>query len=281
MEKNSIVTERIYNAPIEKVWKAITDKAQMKEWYFDLSEFKPEKGFKFSFSGGDDKVQFLHECEILIVEPPKKLAYSWTYPEYEGYSVVTFELFEEGPKQTRLKLTHEGVDSFPKNNPNFAVSSFTGGWDFILGQSLKKYVETEIIQKTISITAPADVIWNIVLNPDNQWGMAFGGGSFVETDWNIGSQVVWLDTDGEVGARGIVKEHRKAAYLQVDMFDDVDADPTSETGEYSEKYSLVDHKDGTCTLSLESGPLAKRYTDEHAGMWENAIKIIKDLSEGK
>ena len=34
-----IVIERTYNAPVEKVWKAITDKEEMKQWYFDLDAF--------------------------------------------------------------------------------------------------------------------------------------------------------------------------------------------------------------------------------------------------
>ncbi len=144
METKPLIVERTYNAAIEKVWKAITDKDQMKEWYFELQEFRPEKGFKFSFSGGDDKVQYLHVCEVLEADPPNKLSYSWTYPEHNnGYSVVTFELFEEGAQKTRLKLSHEGTESFPKDDPNFALASFTAGWNAIIGESLKKYVERE------------------------------------------------------------------------------------------------------------------------------------------
>ncbi|HEY1009998.1 MAG TPA: SRPBCC domain-containing protein, partial [Daejeonella sp.] len=52
METKPLIVERTYHAPIERVWKAITNKDQMKEWYFDLSEFRAEKGFKFSFVGG-------------------------------------------------------------------------------------------------------------------------------------------------------------------------------------------------------------------------------------
>ncbi len=44
MKTEPFVIERTYNAPISKVWKAITDKEEMKEWYFDLAEFKPEVG---------------------------------------------------------------------------------------------------------------------------------------------------------------------------------------------------------------------------------------------
>ena len=50
-EDQPIIVERTYNAPIEKVWNAITNKDEMKKWYFDLAEFKAEPGFEFQFYG--------------------------------------------------------------------------------------------------------------------------------------------------------------------------------------------------------------------------------------
>jgi uncharacterized protein YndB with AHSA1/START domain len=139
-DKN-IVIERIYNAPVEKVWKALTDKEQMKQWYFDIPAFKPEVGFEFQFSGqGHKGEQYLHLCKVTDVVKGKKLAYSWTYQGLEGYSVVTFELSSEGDK-TRLKLTHEGLETFPKNNADFAKESFMEGWAFIIGKSLQEFLE--------------------------------------------------------------------------------------------------------------------------------------------
>ena len=44
---------RFLDAHISDVWTAITDKTWMKQWYFDLQEFKPEVGFTFEFVGGD------------------------------------------------------------------------------------------------------------------------------------------------------------------------------------------------------------------------------------
>jgi len=38
-----IVIERTYNAQIEKVWNAITNREQMKQWYFDIADFKAEE----------------------------------------------------------------------------------------------------------------------------------------------------------------------------------------------------------------------------------------------
>jgi uncharacterized protein YndB with AHSA1/START domain len=140
MTNQPFVIERVYKAPVEKVWRALTDKNQMKQWYFDLAEFKPEVGFEFSFTGGKDDKTYLHLCKITEVIPPKKLAYSWRYEGFEGYSVVTFELFDEG-SETRLKLTHSGLETFPEHNPDFASENFAEGWTAITGISLANFLE--------------------------------------------------------------------------------------------------------------------------------------------
>ncbi|NJD22333.1 MAG: SRPBCC domain-containing protein [Melioribacter sp.] len=140
MNNEPIIIERTYNAPTTKVWKAISDKNEMKKWYFDLAEFKPEVGFEFQFYGGKEERQYLHLCRITEVVVGKKLTYSWRYDGYEGISYVTFELFNEG-NQTRLILTHKGLESFPVSNPDFGKENFVEGWTHIVGISLKEFVE--------------------------------------------------------------------------------------------------------------------------------------------
>ena len=140
MINEPFVIERTFNAPVSAVWKAITDKNEMKNWYFHLTEFKPETGFEFEFSAGREEQQYLHRCKITEVVPEQKLTYSWQYAGYEGNSFVTFELFEEG-RSTRLKLTHQGLETFPKGNPDFAKEGFAEGWKYIIGQSLAGYLE--------------------------------------------------------------------------------------------------------------------------------------------
>ncbi|SFW78142.1 SRPBCC family protein [Chitinophaga sancti] len=139
MSNQVIVIEETFNAPVEKVWQALTDKEKMKQWYFNLDDFKAERGFKFSFPGqGHKGEQYIHLCEVTIAVPLQKLQYSWQYKDYEGYSTVTFELFDEGDK-TKLKLTHEGLDSFPRH-PDFAADSFSRGWTHLMTISLKEYL---------------------------------------------------------------------------------------------------------------------------------------------
>lgn len=73
MNNQPIIIERTFNAPTSTVWRAMTDKKEMKIWYFDLPEFKAETGFCFQFSGGKDADnQYLHYCEVIEVIVEKK-----------------------------------------------------------------------------------------------------------------------------------------------------------------------------------------------------------------
>ena len=140
MKTEPFVIERTYNAPADKVWQAITDKDKMKQWYFELEAFEPEVGFGFRFYGGSEQQQYLHICKVTEVEPGRKLTHSWQYDGYPGASFVTWELFDEGDK-TRVKLTHAGLETFPSGSPDFARDSFAKGWTYIVGTSLKEYLE--------------------------------------------------------------------------------------------------------------------------------------------
>jgi uncharacterized protein YndB with AHSA1/START domain len=136
-----IIIERTFNAPVDKVWSALTDKDQMKQWYFDLPDFRPEVGHEFQFYAGDEKKQWLHLCKVTEVDPGKKITYSWRYDGYGGNSFVSFELFPQANK-TILKLTHAGLESFPGETvPELKKENFVEGWNQIIGKSLKEFLE--------------------------------------------------------------------------------------------------------------------------------------------
>jgi uncharacterized protein YndB with AHSA1/START domain len=141
MENEPVVVERVFDVPSGRVWGAITDKDQMRIWYFNIVSFKPFPGFEFQFEGGSPQKTYTHLCKVTEVEEGRKIAYSWKYRDYPGASLVNFELFPEGSR-TRLRLTHSHVESFPQDIPDFARSNFEMGWTEIIGNSLKKYLET-------------------------------------------------------------------------------------------------------------------------------------------
>jgi uncharacterized protein YndB with AHSA1/START domain len=140
-KNNPLIVERTFNAPVERVWKAISTREEIGEWSFDMKKFKAEIGFKFEFYAGKDDVKYLHRCQVTEVIPHKKLAYTWRYEGHPGNSLVTIELFAEG-KKTHLKLTHTGLETFPQT-ADFKRSNFVAGWNMLLGTHLKKFVETK------------------------------------------------------------------------------------------------------------------------------------------
>jgi uncharacterized protein YndB with AHSA1/START domain len=140
----ALVIERTFNAPVARVWKALTDVEQMRQWYFELKEFKPEVGSEFEFSVEHKGMNYHHLCKITEVIPQKKLVHTWRYKGHEGNSLVTFELFAEGNK-TRLKLTHDGLDSFPKT-PAFARENFKQGWTAMTAE-LQEFLEGTASEK--------------------------------------------------------------------------------------------------------------------------------------
>lgn len=136
-----IIKEVTINAPVNVVWDAITDKEQVKHWSFDIPDFKAEVGHEFTFWGGDETKQFLHICRVLEVIPEQKLSYTWRYENSKGDSVVTYELFKESDNSTRVKLTHAGLEVFANDGPDFARTNFVAGWEDIIGNLLKNYIE--------------------------------------------------------------------------------------------------------------------------------------------
>jgi uncharacterized protein YndB with AHSA1/START domain len=138
--QDPIIVERVFAASPKAIWRALTDKHEMKQWYFDLPDFKPEVGFRFSFTGGPSpERQYVHLCEITESIPCVKLSYTWCYEGYTGESIVSFELIPQAEK-TLLRLTHAGLHTFPRENPDLARHNFEAGWDDIVNRSLETYV---------------------------------------------------------------------------------------------------------------------------------------------
>ncbi len=162
MKDELLVVERTFDAPVALVWKTLTSRDDMKQWSFDVREFEPRVGFEFEFDVEHQGFKYCHRCKVSEAVPNKRLAYTWRYEGHAGDSLVTFELFAEG-KKTRLRLTHEGLETFPKL-PAFAKANFAAGWTEIVGTSLKNFVEGrhagEMILTRV-FDAPRELVWEL------------------------------------------------------------------------------------------------------------------------
>lgn len=107
---SSIRTDTFLAHPPERVWRALTDPGVLASWLMP-NDFEPRVGHRFTFrtdpvpaQGFDGVVR----CEVLALEPPRRLAISWAGGSLLE-TTVTWSLVPEG-SGTRLFLTHDGFD---------------------------------------------------------------------------------------------------------------------------------------------------------------------------
>lgn len=76
-ETRSVVIEReVAHAP-EKVWRALTEGALIEQWLM-ANDFQPVVGHRFTFRATPvPGWSGIIECEVKVVDPPQRLAYSW------------------------------------------------------------------------------------------------------------------------------------------------------------------------------------------------------------
>jgi len=91
-ETRSVVVEREFPHPPEKLWRALTQPHLIEEWLMKHN-FKPVVGHSFNLRG---KWGGVLDCEVLAVQPHKTLSYTWDFKHedaaYNLRSVVTFTL---------------------------------------------------------------------------------------------------------------------------------------------------------------------------------------------
>lgn len=100
--------------PPEKVWAALTDARALAEWLMP-NDFEPVEGRTFQFRV-DPMLSFqgIVDCEVLEVDPPRRLVYTWVSrmkgkPPHDPMTLVwTLEPVEGG---TRLALEQSGLEN--------------------------------------------------------------------------------------------------------------------------------------------------------------------------
>jgi uncharacterized protein YndB with AHSA1/START domain len=102
-ETRSVIVEREFPYPPEKIWRALTQPHLIEEWLMK-NDFRPDEGHRFSVSADWGAV----DCQVLTVQPYKTLSYSWDTKDLA--SVVTWTLTPTG-SGTRLRMEQTGFRS--------------------------------------------------------------------------------------------------------------------------------------------------------------------------
>jgi uncharacterized protein YndB with AHSA1/START domain len=126
--------ERVYPHPPERVWRALTDRRALAAWLMD-NDFAPVVGHRFAFRaepalGFDGVVR----CEVLEVDEPRRLAYSWQGGPLRRPTVVTWTL-DPIPEGTRLRLEHTGFEGAAGRAIGFILGR---GWRGLLDRGLPR-----------------------------------------------------------------------------------------------------------------------------------------------
>jgi uncharacterized protein YndB with AHSA1/START domain len=122
----SVVVERDIPFPPEKIWRALTQPHLIEEWLMK-NDFQAAVGHRFNLRGDWGGVL---DCEVLTVQPPETLVYSWNYVHedaaFDLRSTVTFTLTPSGTG-TRLRMEQKGFRADQKqafNGANFGWKGF-------------------------------------------------------------------------------------------------------------------------------------------------------------
>jgi len=122
-ETKSVVVEREMPHSPEKLWRALTQPHLIAEWLMK-NDFAPVVGHRFNLRGDWGGVL---DCEVLVVEPNKELAYTWNHandnPAFSLQSVVTFTLTPTAAG-TRLRMEQAGF----RPDQRQAFGGANAGW---------------------------------------------------------------------------------------------------------------------------------------------------------
>jgi len=123
----TLVIEKELSHPPEKIWRALTQGPLIKEWLMD-NDFQPVVGHKFNFrSPPMPKWDGIIDSEVLIIEPNKKLSYTWNSLGLESVVVWTLVPTKGG---TLLRMEQSGFR--PDQEANYQGANY--GWQKFMGQ---------------------------------------------------------------------------------------------------------------------------------------------------
>ena len=122
----SLVIEKEMPYSPEKIWRALTEGSLVKEWLMD-NDFQPVVGHSFSFrSTPMPNWDGVIKSEVLVVEPNKKLSYSWGTLGLESAVVWTLVATEGG---TLVRMEHSGFQ--PDQEAAYKGAKY--GWQKFIG----------------------------------------------------------------------------------------------------------------------------------------------------
>ena len=130
-------------APPARVWEVLTAEGLVEQWLGCMG-YRSEIGTIFYMqqdparrAAGDTKGAT--HCEVLALEPPRRMLFSWYYPDMPKTEVqITLEAAGSG---TRVALVHTGWDQYDGDQIKAIRDALAGGWGSYVLPQLKRVAE--------------------------------------------------------------------------------------------------------------------------------------------
>jgi hypothetical protein len=145
----------------------------------------------------------------------------------------------------------------------------------------------ETLDFKIKIKAPREKVWDVLWEDETyrKWTAAFCEGTYVETNWEEGGKIHFLNPNGE-GMNSIIETkipNEYMAFKHISGLKDfkempIDAETAQWTGSM-ETYRLT-QEDGFTVLEAKVDTLEK-YSDYFKTTFPSGLEVVKQLSEAK
>jgi uncharacterized protein YndB with AHSA1/START domain len=121
----------LIEAPVEVVWRTVTEPEQMTQWFADRVELVVEPGAHGYMGFGDQGGAVVVE----VVDPPTRFSFRWNenhggVPAAGNSMLVEFTLTSEGAERTRLRVIETGHEllAWPDAEKQRYADEHQGGW---------------------------------------------------------------------------------------------------------------------------------------------------------
>lgn len=141
METVAVERSVLIDAPRQRVWQAITDPAQLEQWYAPGCPWEIpglEVGATVKFHNTDTDIQL---ATIEELEPLHRFTLRWELdPAHPGITLLNSFVLEEEGDNTRVTVSQAGYESLPDGMREEQLRQDANAYTAI-AESLKSYVE--------------------------------------------------------------------------------------------------------------------------------------------
>ena len=138
-----IEREVVIDAPVEVVWRTITEPEQIRQWFADRVELELEPGGR-GLMGFEDRA---FPLVVEALEPPTLFSFRWNHPAGEepaagNSTLVEFRLVGEG-ERTRLRVVEGGLEllAWPVGDQERFADEHRGGWAMFMDRLARLLAE--------------------------------------------------------------------------------------------------------------------------------------------